>query len=204
MSSESQDKKSRHKSRMQNRKKIVDEAVSKALEERGIVILYTGDGKGKTTAAMGTVTRALGFGYLTVVTQFIKGTWECGEKNLLMGAAHPLQWHQMGTDFTWETQDFEADKAAAMALWEKAREALRDERVYLVVLDEITYALNYRWLDKEEVVQAIQQRPREQTVVITGRGAKQYLKDVADTVSEMCAEKHAFNAGIAARRGIEW
>ncbi|MFA0811567.1 cob(I)yrinic acid a,c-diamide adenosyltransferase [Microbulbifer epialgicus] len=204
MSTESQDKSGRYKVRMQNRKKIVDEVISKALEDRGTVILYTGEGKGKTTAAMGTVTRALGYDYPTVVAQFIKGTWECGEKNLLMGSSHPLRWYQMGTDFTWETQDFDADKAAAEALWEKALLALRDDQVYLVVLDELTYALNYHWLDKTEVIESIQQRPKEQTVIITGRGAKQYLKDIADTVSEMRAEKHAFNNGVSGRKGIEW
>ncbi|SEA46185.1 cob(I)yrinic acid a,c-diamide adenosyltransferase [Microbulbifer marinus] len=202
-----EDKANRHKKRMQARKEIVDAGVAKALEERGIVIIYTGDGKGKTTAAIGTVTRALGYGYDVVVTQFIKGVWECGEKKLLTQLPqdkYPLQWYEMGTDFTWETQDFEADKAAARALWGKALAALQDENIYLVVLDELTYALNYHWLDKGEVVRAIQNRPPQQTVVITGRGAKQYLKDIADTVSEMRALKHAFSDGIAARRGIEW
>ncbi|WP_323845490.1 cob(I)yrinic acid a,c-diamide adenosyltransferase [Microbulbifer magnicolonia] len=202
-----EEKAERHKKRMQARKKIVDAGVAKALEERGIVVLYTGDGKGKTTAAVGTVARALGYGYSVVVAQFIKGVWECGEKNLLMQLPRerfPLQWHEMGTDFTWETQDLEADKAVARALWDKALAALRDESVYLVVLDELTYALNYHWLDKVEVVKAIQQRPPQQTVIITGRGAKQYLKDLADTVSEMRALKHAFNDGVAARKGIEW
>ncbi|MFC6633077.1 cob(I)yrinic acid a,c-diamide adenosyltransferase [Microbulbifer taiwanensis] len=202
-----EEKAKRHKKRMQARKKIVDAGVAKSLEERGIVVLYTGDGKGKTTAAVGTATRALGYGYSVVVTQFIKGVWECGEKQLLTQLpqdAYPIQWHEMGTDFTWETQDFEADKAAARALWEKALAALRDESVYLVVLDELTYALNYHWLEKQEVIDAIQQRPPQQTVVITGRGAKQYLKDIADTVSEMRSIKHAFDNGVAARKGIEW
>ncbi|UHQ56771.1 cob(I)yrinic acid a,c-diamide adenosyltransferase [Microbulbifer sp. YPW16] len=197
----------RHKRRMQQRKEIVDAGVAKALEERGIAILYTGDGKGKTTAAMGTVTRALGYGYRVVVGQFIKGAWECGEKNLLTGLPaeqFSLQWFEMGTDFTWETQDFEADKAAALALWEKLSAALADESVYLVVLDELTYALNYKWLDRDAVITAIENRPREQTVIITGRGAKQYLKGIADTVTEMRAEKHAFEKGVAARKGIEW
>ncbi|SHF17393.1 cob(I)alamin adenosyltransferase [Microbulbifer donghaiensis] len=204
---EPEDKAERHKKRMQARKKIVDAGVARALEERGTVILYTGDGKGKTTAAIGTVTRALGYGYRVFVAQFIKGVWECGEKNLLTQlpeGKYSLHWHEMGTDFTWETQDFDADKAAARALWSKARVALQDEETYLVVLDELTYALNYHWLDKQEVVEAIQQRPLQQTVVITGRGAKQYLKDIADTVSEMRALKHAFSEGIAARKGIEW
>ncbi|MDP5208605.1 MULTISPECIES: cob(I)yrinic acid a,c-diamide adenosyltransferase [unclassified Microbulbifer] len=207
MCAESNSNRERYRQRMQSRKKIVDAAVSQALETRGIVILYTGDGKGKTTAAMGTVTRALGYGYPTVVAQFIKGAWECGEKNLLQRLPEdlcPLQWYQMGTDFTWETQDFEADKTAAQALWEKALVALRDKHVYLVVLDELTYALNYHWLDRGEVLQAITQRPREQTVIITGRGAKQYLREIADTVSEMRADKHAFDSGLAARKGIEW
>ncbi|MFD1217583.1 MULTISPECIES: cob(I)yrinic acid a,c-diamide adenosyltransferase [Microbulbifer] len=200
-------KQQRHKKRMQARKEIVDSGVAKALEERGIVIVYTGDGKGKTTAAVGTVTRALGYGYKVVVGQFIKGVWECGEKNLLgqlPSDQYPLQWHEMGTDFTWETQDFAADKAAAEALWEKLKAALADESVYLVVMDELTYALNYKWLDKMEVVQAIENRPSEQSVIITGRGAKQYLMDIADTVTEMKSHKHAFENGVSARKGVEW
>ncbi|GAA5443295.1 corrinoid adenosyltransferase [Microbulbifer sp. NBRC 101763] len=204
MSSKFQDESRQYKERMRNRKQIVDETVSRAQDERGTVILYTGDGKGKTTAAMGLVTRALGYAFSTVVIQFIKGTWECGEKNLLMGSSRPLQWYQMGTDFTWETQNFDADKAAAQALWEKGLMAMRDESVYLVVLDELTYALNFHWLDKAEVLAAIRDRPKEQSVIITGRGAKQYLRDIADTVSEMRAEKHAFASGLAARKGIEW
>ncbi|SDJ96430.1 cob(I)yrinic acid a,c-diamide adenosyltransferase [Microbulbifer yueqingensis] len=208
MSDSGVDKKTeRHKRRMQQRKEIVDAGIARALEERGIAILYTGDGKGKTTAAMGTVARALGYGYKVVVGQFIKGAWECGEKNLLTGLPaeqFPLQWFEMGTDFTWETQDFEADRAAALSLWERLRAALADESVYLVVLDELTYALNYKWLEREEVIAAIENRPREQSVIITGRGAKQYLKDIADTVTEMRPHKHAFESGIAARKGIEW
>ena len=201
------DKQQRHKKRMQARKEIVDSGVAKALEERGIVIVYTGDGKGKTTAAVGTVTRALGYGYKVVVGQFIKGVWECGEKNLLSqlpADKYPLQWHEMGTDFTWETQDFEADKAAALALWGKLKAALADDSVYLVVMDELTYALNYKWLDKAEVVDAIKNRPFEQSVIITGRGAKQYLLDAADTVTEMKSVKHAFENGVSARKGVEW
>lgn len=202
-----EDRAERHKKRMQARKEIVDAGVAKALEERGVVVLYTGDGKGKTTAAVGTATRALGYGYRVVVAQFIKGAWECGEKNLLGRLPPeqcPLQWHEMGTDFTWETQDFEADRAAARALWDRALAALRDDSVYLVVLDELTYALNYHWLDRNEVLEALSQRPPEQSVVITGRGAKQYLKDAADTVTEMRPLKHAFDDGIAARKGVEW
>lgn len=206
--SESENKKQqRHKERMQARKEIVDAGVAKALQERGIVIVYTGDGKGKTTAAVGTVTRALGYDYKVVVGQFIKGVWECGEKNLLSQLdpeKYPLQWHEMGTDFTWETQDFEADKAAALALWEKLKAALADESVYLVVMDELTYALNYKWLDKAEVLDAIASRPAEQSVIITGRGAKQYLVDIADTVTEMKSQKHAFENGVSARKGVEW
>ena len=207
MSESENNKQQRHKKRMQARKEIVDSGIASALDERGIVIVYTGDGKGKTTAAVGTVTRALGYGYKVVVGQFIKGVWECGEKNLLSQLdpeRYPLQWHEMGTDFTWETQDFEADKAAAVALWEKLRAALADESIYLVVMDELTYALNYKWLDKTEVVTAIQSRPREQSVIITGRGAKQYLMDIADTVTEMKSHKHAFENGISARKGVEW
>ncbi|WP_295803119.1 cob(I)yrinic acid a,c-diamide adenosyltransferase [uncultured Microbulbifer sp.] len=207
MSESENSKQQRHKKRMQARKDIVDAGVARALQERGIVIVYTGDGKGKTTAAVGTVTRALGYGYKVVVGQFIKGVWECGEKNLLSALPqdrYPLQWHEMGTDFTWETQDFEADKAAALALWQKLKAALADDSVYLVVMDELTYALNYKWLDKAEVLEAIGNRPEGQSAIITGRGAKQYLLDIADTVTEMKSQKHAFENGVSARKGIEW
>ncbi|GMG88022.1 cob(I)yrinic acid a,c-diamide adenosyltransferase [Biformimicrobium ophioploci] len=196
-------KNEKHKARMQARKEIVDAGVAKAQQERGVVIIHTGDGKGKTTAAIGTVARALGYGYRAAVAQFIKGTWECGEKNYLESSPL-LEWQQMGTDFTWETQDDAADRAAAEKLWAHCKRWLADPEIYLVVLDELTYALNYKWLDKQEVLEAIQNRPAEQSVVITGRGAKQYLLDAADTVSEMTLQKHAFHAGVAARKGIEW
>lgn len=195
-----------HKKRMRSRKEIVDAGVAKAQRKRGLLLLYTGDGKGKTTAAVGTVVRSLGYGYRVAVAQFIKGAWECGEKALLesIPQSSQLEWFEMGSDFTWETQDFAADKAAARTLWEKILPSLRDPSVYLVVLDELTYALNYHWLDKEEILQVLRERPREQSVIVTGRGARQYLQDIADTVTEMNSKKHAFAAGLAARKGIEW
>lgn len=193
----------RHKERMQQRKEIVDAKIERAQEERGVVIVITGDGKGKSSSGFGTVARTLGHGLKAVVVQFIKGSWACGERNIL--EPHELcEFHTMDTGFTWETQDFELDKQAAQKVWESALPAFNDPDVHLVLLDEITYMLNYKYLDKQAVLEAIANRPENQSVIITGRGAKRYLTDIADTVSEVKAHKHAFEQGVKARLGIEW
>lgn len=197
------DKAERHKSRMQQRKALVDAGIARATEARGVVIVLTGDGKGKSSSAFGTAVRALGHGYKVGIVQFIKGTWECGERNILQ-TLPGVEYHVMGTGFTWETQDAEKDKAAAEACWTESEHLLRDPDIKLVVLDELTYILNYKYLDKDRVLDAIRNRPRDQTVIITGRGAKKYLQDLADTFSEVKAIKHAFQSGVAAQKGIEW
>lgn len=203
------EKSQRHKERMQQRKEIVDAAVARADEERGIVIVITGDGKGKSSSGFGTVVRSLGHGYKVAVVQFIKGTWECGEKNFLMESVfrghHPqLEYYVMATGFTWDTQNAEADKAAAEKVWAECEHVFRDPEIHLVLLDELTYMLNFKYLDKDKVIAAIQHRPANQNVIITGRGAKKYLEDLADTFSEIKAIKHAFDIGIKAQKGIEW
>lgn len=203
------EKAQRHKTRMQQRKTIVDEAIARADEERGVVIVLTGDGKGKTSSAFGTALRCLGHGYRVAIVQFIKGTWESGEKNLLLdsvfrGTTLPVEYYAMATGFTWETQNAEQDKAAAETVWQACEHVLRDPDIHLVVLDELTYMLNYHYLDKTLVLNAIQQRPRHQNVIITGRGAKKYLEELADTFSEIKSIKHAFDAGVKAQKGIEW
>lgn len=193
----------RHKARMAQRKTLVDEAVARATEQRGVVIVLTGDGKGKSSSAFGTALRAAGHGFQVGIVQFIKGTWECGERNIL--AALPnVEFHVMGTGFTWETQDAEQDKAAAEQCWAACKHLLTDPQVRLVVFDELTYMLNYKYLDKDEILAAIKARPKDQSVIITGRGAKKYLEDLADTFSEVKSIKHAFHAGVAAQKGIEW
>lgn len=195
---------SRHKQRMQRKKEVVDAAVSRASEERGIIVLHTGNGKGKSSAGFGTVMRALGHGYRCAVVQFIKGTWECGEREFLLRHCPEVPFHVMGTGFTWETQDADLDKRAAQAVWQEAKRLLQDDSIYVVLLDEFTYALRHHWLDEAEVLAALRNRPREQSVIITGRGAPPALVEVADTVAEIHDEKHAFRAGVKARRGVEW
>lgn len=198
-----------HQERMQQRKDIVDAAIARADQERGVVIVLTGDGKGKSSSGFGTALRCLGHGYKVAIVQFIKGTWECGEKNFLTesvfrGATPRLEYYVMGTGFTWETQNAEQDKAAAEKVWEECEHVFRDPEIHLVLLDELTYMLNFKYLNKDVIINAIKNRPFTQNVIITGRGAKQYLQDLADTVSEIKAIKHAFDAGIKAQKGIEW
>jgi cob(I)alamin adenosyltransferase len=197
------DRDSRHKQAMQKLKSHVDEKVAEATEQRGLLLVFTGNGKGKTTAAWGTITRALGYGYRVGVVQFIKGLWECGERERLIDDPH-LEVAIMATGFTWDTQDREADTAACREVWREAERMLADPEVYLVVLDEITYMLKFGYLDIATVRQAIEARPREQTVIVTGRNAHRELVEMADTVTEMQEVRHAFNQGVQARRGIDY
>ena len=197
------DKAEKHKQKMQKHKESVDKKIAQATEERGVVIVLTGTGKGKSSSGFGTVIRALGHGYKVGIVQFIKGTWECGERNFLENQPN-VEYHVMGTGFTWETQDAERDQQAAAEAWEKAKKLLQDDSLHLVLLDELSYAIGYKWLTADEVIAALRQRPKMQSVIITGRGAPRELKDYADTVSEIKAEKHAFQAGVKAQKGIEW
>uniref|UniRef100_UPI002468C352 cob(I)yrinic acid a,c-diamide adenosyltransferase n=1 Tax=Chromohalobacter sp. 296-RDG TaxID=2994062 RepID=UPI002468C352 len=162
------DRQSRHRNAMRNLKSHVDEKVAAATEQRGLLLVFTGNGKGKTTAAWGTVTRALGYGYRTGVVQFIKGMWECGERERLESDPN-LSVHIMATGFTWETQNRESDTQACEAVWADAQRLLSDPEVYLVVLDEITYMLKFGYLDIATVREALANRPTEQTVIVTGR-----------------------------------
>ncbi|XKH61198.1 cob(I)yrinic acid a,c-diamide adenosyltransferase [Halomonas sediminis] len=197
------DRETRHKASMQKLKAHVDEKVASATEQRGLILVYTGNGKGKTTAAWGTVTRALGYGYRVGVVQFIKGLWECGERERLAADTN-LEVAIMATGFTWDTQNREADIQACHAVWRDAERMLADPDIYLVVLDEITYMLKFGYLDIETVIQALKNRPTEQTVIITGRNAHRDIVALADTVTEMQEVRHAFNAGLQARRGIDF
>lgn len=202
--SDQDDRAARHKVRMQRKKEIIDAKVAKATIERGIVILLSGNGKGKSSSAFGTLIRCIGHGYRAGVVQFIKGTWDCGERNFIQKLCPEVPFHVMGTGFTWETQDQERDKKAAEAAWEEAEKLLKDESLRLVVFDEITYVLRYKYLDLERVLEAIRNRPKDMTVIVTGRGAPKELEELADTVSEVRDVKHAFRAGIKAQKGIEW
>ena len=192
----------RHRERQQRVKDKVDARVAAAQEERGIVIVFTGNGKGKTTAAFGTVTRAVGHGKKAAVVQFIKGTWPNGERNLL--EPHGVEFQVMATGFTWNTQDRESDTAACLAVWEHGRRMLADESLDLVLLDELTYMVADDYLPLEEVLTALRNRPAHQTVIITGRGCHREITELADTVSELRPVKHAFDAGIKAQMGIDY
>lgn len=192
----------RHRQRQQKLKEQVDLRVAAATEQKGILIVFTGNGKGKSTAAFGTATRAVGHDKTVGVAQFIKGQWDNGEYNTL----HPLgvEFHIMGTGFTWETQNRESDIAAALAVWKESKRMLADVHYDLVVLDELTYMLAYHYLDTEEVIAAIRERPAQQSVIVTGRGCHAQLLELADTVSELRPVKHAFDSGIQAQAGIDW
>ena len=192
----------RHKQRQQKLKEQVDARIDAAKEQRGILIVFTGNGKGKTTAAFGTVTRAVGHGMRAAVIQFIKGEWPNGEKNLL--EPHGVEFQVMSTGFTWETQNKETDTQACQAVWQHGKRMLADVSLDLVVLDELTYMVSFGYLELQDVADALKARPAHQTVIITGRGCHRDLLEMADTVSELRPVKHAFDAGIMAQQGIDW
>ncbi|MBU1392507.1 MAG: cob(I)yrinic acid a,c-diamide adenosyltransferase [Gammaproteobacteria bacterium] len=199
---QAQIKAERHKARQQKVKAGVDAKIAAAQEEKGILLVLTGNGKGKSTSGFGTVARAVGHGKKAAVVQFIKGTWECGERNLLEGAG--VEFHVMGTGFTWETQDKEKDTAAAVLAWEAAEKLLQDESIDCLMLDELTYMVSYHYLDVERVLNALKNRPPMQHVIITGRACHRAIIELADTVSEVQPIKHAFEAGIKAQQGFDY
>lgn len=192
----------RHQQRQQRLKEQVDARIAAATETRGILMVFTGNGKGKTTAAFGTALRACGHGKNVAAVQFIKGEWPNGERNSL--AQHGVEFQVMATGFTWETQNRASDTAACQQVWQHARRMLQDASLDLVILDEITYMVSMDYLDLDELIAALQQRPLQQSVIITGRGCHRTLLEMADTVSEMRPVKHAFDAGIQAQQGIDW
>jgi cob(I)alamin adenosyltransferase len=193
-----------HKSAMEKHKENVDAKIERADEERGVLILLTGNGKGKSSSAFGMAIRSLGYGYKVAIVQFIKGTQLSGEE-LFIRDKHPeVYFHQMATGFTWESQDRENDIAAAEASWAHAEKLLQDASYHLVILDEITYMLAYKYLDEDMVLNALRNRPAEQSVVVTGRGGGSALRDLVDTVSEIKDVKHAFRSGVKARKGIDF
>lgn len=191
-----------HRARMQRKKAVVDAGIAQADIERGVVIVNTGNGKGKSTAGFGMVARALGHGMHVGVVQFIKGASSTGEEEFFRRFPE-VSYHVMGEGFTWETQDKERDIAAAAAAWNKARELLSDAGVALVLLDELNIALKLRYVQLEDVLAALRARPATQHVVITGRGAPDGLIEFADTVTEMRLVKHAYHAGVKAQQGVE-
>jgi cob(I)alamin adenosyltransferase len=194
----------RHKAKMENRKAIQDSEVASKTIEKGLLIVHTGKGKGKSTAAWGLMLRALGRGFRIGVVQFGKGAWETGERKAVAAFGDQVSWHTLGEGFTWETQDRGRDVAAAERAWDKARELMADPSIGLVVLDELNIALRYDHLPIAEVVETLQARRPGLHVVVTGRNAKPELIEAADLVTEMNLVKHHFAAGVKAQEGIEF
>jgi cob(I)alamin adenosyltransferase len=200
-----EDEARRHKDKMAKRKAVQDaEVASKTITEKGLLIVNTGPGKGKSTAAFGLVMRALGHSWKVGVVQFIKGAWETGERKALERFPDQVRWFTMGEGFTWETQDRVRDVAAAEAAWRKAQDLMADPEIRLIVLDELNIALRYEYLPLEEVVAALHARRPDLHVVVTGRNAKPPLIEAADLVTEMGLVKHHFAAGVKAQPGIEF
>ena len=202
--SEESTREQRHHDRMQRKKDVIDSKIAAAQEERGILLVNTGNGKGKSSAAFGVVARALGHGHKVAVVQFVKGRSDTGEEGFFRNFPEQVRWHICGEGFTWETQDSGRDTAAAQAAWKIAQAYLTDDTIDLVVFDEMTYAFKYGWLDLAEVLAAIAARPRMQTVIVTGRSAPDALVEAADTITEMGMVKHAFKAGVKAMPGVEF
>ena len=191
-----------HSARMARKKAVVDAGIAHATIERGVVIVNTGNGKGKSTAGFGMIARALGHGMNVGVVQFIKGSFSTGEEAFFRRFPE-VSYHVMGEGYTWETQNKEQDIAAAASAWDKARALLQDDSITVVLLDEMNIALKYQYVQLEDVFAALRNRPAQQHVVITGRGAPDSLIEFADTVTEMHLVKHAYNAGVKAQNGVE-
>jgi len=194
----------RHRAKMAKRKAVQDAEVAQKTVEKGLLIVNTGPGKGKTTAAFGLALRMLGYGKRVGVVQFIKGKWHTGEKDAFAAFGERVVWHTMGEGFTWETQDLKRDIAAAEAAWAKALELVADPSISLIVLDELNIALRYDYLPLDRVIAALNARRADLHVVVTGRNAKPALIEAADLVTEMTAVKHHFAAGVKAQPGIEF
>ncbi|UPQ84233.1 cob(I)yrinic acid a,c-diamide adenosyltransferase [Pseudomonas knackmussii] len=194
----------RHKVRMQRKKALVDQKIAEAQAEYGLLLVHTGNGKGKSSSAFGMVARALGHGIKVGVVQFIKGAASTGEENFFRRFPDEVSYHVMGEGFTWETQDRQRDITKAREAWAVAAELLADPSIGLVVLDELNIALKYGYLDLEPILADIESRPLLQHVVVTGRGAPPGLIEAADTVTDMSVVKHAFKAGVKAQKGVEF
>jgi cob(I)alamin adenosyltransferase len=193
----------RHRERMQRKKALVDRKIARATVDRGVLVVNTGNGKGKSSSGFGMLARSLGHGFHCGVVQFIKGSFSTGEEAFFRRFPEQVDYHVMGEGFTWETQDKARDIAAAQAAWHIAARMLTDVRYRLVLLDELNIALVKQYVMLEQVLPALAARPADQHVVVTGRGAPDALVAMADTVTEMRVVKHAFEAGIRAQQGIE-
>lgn len=189
-------------SRMQRKKEIKDQSIATSNQEKGVLIVNTGNGKGKSSAAFGMVARALGHNMQVGVVQFIKGSFSTGEENFFK-RFDDVDFFVMGEAYTWVTQDREKDVRTADKAWDKAASMMTDTTYQLIILDELNIALKYHYIPLDKVIIALENRPKMQHIVITGRGAPQELIDIADTVTEMKMIKHAFKAGIKAQKGVE-
>ncbi|MBA5608768.1 cob(I)yrinic acid a,c-diamide adenosyltransferase [Duganella sp. FT3S] len=194
----------RHRLRMERKKAIIDARIAAADKQIGIIIVNTGNGKGKSSSGFGMAIRAMGHGMKVGIVQFIKGAMSTGEEKFLRRFPDEVSFHAMGEGYTWETQDRERDIERARVAWQQARTFLSDPAIGLVLFDELNIALKYRYLDVDTVIADLLDRPTMQHVVITGRGAPPELIAIADTVTEMGEVKHAFKAGIGAQEGTEW
>jgi cob(I)alamin adenosyltransferase len=202
---QSKDDAERHRAKMANRKAAQDaEVAAKTIAEKGLLIVHTGTGKGKSTAAFGLVLRMVGNGKTCAVVQFIKGAWDTGERSVLETFGDKVRWHTLGEGFTWETQDKARDMAAAAKAWETAKALMADPEIDLIVLDEINIALRYDYLPLAEVIETLKARRPGLHVVVTGRNAKRELIEAADLVTEMTLVKHHFAQGVKAQAGIEF
>jgi len=191
-----------YKKRMQRKKEYIDSRIDEANIDKGIIVLLTGNGKGKSSSAMGMICRSLGYDMKVALVRFLKGDQETGEDLFLDNHPNIVSAH-MESGFTWDTQDQELDKIKARETWIEAKQFLQNPEIAVVVLDEITYMINYNYLDESEILDSLANRPKDQHVVITGRAASQGLIDASDTVSEVEDVKHAFRANIRAQKGID-
>ena len=196
------DKQQRHKQRMQRKKEVIDQAIEGADRDQGLLLVLTGNGKGKSSSAFGMLARALGHGMKVGVAQFIKGRSDTGEEAFFTQQPN-VSWHVLGEGFTWDTQNLDKDIATAQKGWAVVREMLQDESIGFIVLDELTYPIKFGWLDVDEVLADITARPAMQHVVITGRAAHKAIVEAADTVSDISDLKHAYRDGVRAQKGVD-
>ena len=194
----------RHAEKMRKKKAARDKILATKTEERGLLIVHTGKGKGKSTAAMGLAMRCMGHGIRVGIVQFVKGVWQTGERTVLARFPELVTVKAMGEGFTWETQDRVRDVAAAEAAWETAKAMIADPDYGMVILDELNIVLRYAYLDAADVIATLESRPRAKHVVVTGRNAGNALIEIADLVTEMTMVKHPFRAGVKAQKGIEF
>jgi len=193
-----------HAEKMRKKKEARNKILATKTEEKGLLIVHTGKGKGKSTAAFGMVFRALGHGYKVGVVQFVKGAWSTGERDILLKFPELVTISAMGEGFTWDTQDRQRDIAAARSAWEAAKRLIADPSYKMVLLDELNIVLRYDYLPLEEVLETLRQKPRDTHVIVTGRNAKDELIELADLVTEMTEIKHPFRAGVKAQPGVEF